>query len=45
MRAWKEIEREANAPCLLEGVLRLTWLYNKLREQIYLRVSFHYAAT
>ena len=30
-------EREANAPCLL----RLTWLYNKLREQIHLRVSFH----
>ena len=37
-RKW---EREANAACLLKGVLRLTWLYNKLREQIHLRVSFH----
>lgn len=37
-RKW---EREANAPRLLEGVLRLTWLYNNLREQIHLRVSFH----
>lgn len=37
----REQEREADAPRLLEGVLRLTWLYNKPREQVHPRVPFH----
>lgn len=36
-------ERQGNVPVPLKGALRLARLYNKLREQIHPRVSFHAA--